>query len=595
MSGIESQCRVQKPALQATKVLGQPGQKCFGAAGFGWSKAVCLSLLLSVCLGFPAWSLGEEDGPHAGFFYDEHALSLDTGFRAEAFGPFFYSEQTEAEETWAIPPLFSRVDYLGTDGCEYDFAYPLLTYGRYGSVYRWQFCQLLSFAGGHNQAEQQRERFTIFPFYFQQRSPEPAENYTALFPIYGRLQNRVFRSESTFVLWPLYSKTVKRPSAGPVGGDMFPGMVHQWLEARRGDMTTHNFLIPFFHVRYGDGLFGWQAWPLIGHEAKEITTKTNSWGDVDTLPGHEKDFFLWPFYVRQQRGLGGPNPESEWLFFPLYNQLRSPLRDSTSYLTPFGLTITDDRARKYQEVDFPWPFIVFAWGEGKTTRRIFPLFSQARTAQLESDFYLWPVYTYRRQQGETLDRERTRSFFFLYSRTSEKNKETAKRKVRTDLWPLFTHQKGFDGQTRLQILAPLEPVLPTNKSIERNYSQLWSLWRSENHPQTGASSQSFLWNLYRHQVVPASAPPPPPPSTNAAPVGNLFSMFMSGGGLQNLTTPHAELTPAPARVVAPPTKKVSLLFGLFQYQSTGENRQWRLFYLPLNPSQKVSAHVPEHR
>jgi hypothetical protein len=73
-----------------------------------------------------------------------------------------------------------------------------------------------------------------------------------------------------------------------------------------------------------------------------------------------------------------------------------------------------------------------------------------------------------------------------------------------------------------------------------------------------------------------------------------MSLFSAGGGL-NFSKPAETPLPAPVIPLAPPTKKVSLLFGLFQYQSTGENRQWRLFYVPLNRSQKVPTHVPEHR
>lgn len=534
------------------------------------------------------------DGPHAGFFFDRHTLTLEAGSRTEAGGPFFYDQEAELSHTWAIPPLFSHTDWLEGDGTEYDFAYPLLTYDRFGGEYRWQLCQLLSFSGGRSQSEIARDRFTIFPFYFQQRSAESNQNYTALFPVYGHLKNRIFRSEIDFILWPLYVKTVKRPSAGPAGDDLFLKGLHQWLGARRGDMTTHNFLLPFFHLRYGDGLFGWQAWPLLGHEHKEITTRTNSWGDAEQTPGHDKRFFLWPFVVKQRRDIGTTNPESQLLLFPLYNQLRSPLRDSTSVLTPFGLTITDDRARKYQEVGAPWPFIVFAWGEGKTINRVWPLFGQAHNASLESDFYLWPVYTHKRIKGETLDRNRNRLFYFLYSRTTELNTETSAVKTRTDLWPLFTHQKNFDGRTRLQILAPLEPILPASKSIERNYSPLWSLWRAENNPKTGGSSQSFLWNLYRREVVPAPKPLAPARPANPQPTGNLLSLFSAAS---NATT-NQVVTPEPSLVLVPtpaPTKKVSLLFGLFQYESSAETKGWRLFYLPLKKSQKVSDHVPEHR
>ena len=71
---------------------------------------------------------------------------------------------------------------------------------------------------------------------------------------------------------------------------------------------------------------------------------------------------------------------------------------------------------------------------------------------------------------------------------------------------------------------------PDNRGIERNWSPLWSLWRWERSAKTGAASQSFLWNLYRNDTT----------------VG---------------------------------AKKCSLLFGLFQYQSDGENKRLRLFYI----------------
>lgn len=481
---------------------------------------------------------------HAGFIFDRHTLTLEAGTRTEAAGPFFYNQQTELGNLWAIPPLFSHTVLLDGDAEEYDFAYPLLTYDRYGGEYRWQLFQLWSFAGSRNQAEVARHRFTIFPFYFQQRSVDSNQNYTALFPIYGHLKGRLFRSEMDFALWPIYLKTVKRAAATP--SDSFLKPPESLLQPRQDDVTTYNYLLPFFHLRYGNGLFGWQLWPLLGHEQKVVTSRTNTWNDLEVIPGHDKKFILWPFFLKQQRGIGSENPEREILVFPFYDRMRSPLRDSTSYLTPFGLTITDDRGKKYREVGAPWPLIVFTRGEGKTVNRIWPLFGQAQNPSLTSDFYLWPVYTYKRMKGETLDRDRSRILFFLGSHTLEKNTETGKSKSRTDLWPLFTHRREFNGNTRLQILAPLEPVLPASKSIERNYSPLWSVWVAEHNPETDAHSQSFLWNLYRREV-------------------------------------------------SPTTRKGSLLFGLFQYESSAENKGWRLFYLPLKKSQKVSDHVPEHR
>ena len=93
-------------------------------------------------------------------------------------------------------------------------------------------------------------------------------------------------------------------------------------------------------------------------------------------------------------------------------------------------------------------------------------------------------------------------------------------------------------------------------AIERNYSPLWSIWRSESNGKTGATSQSFLWNLYRRDTTPTS-------------------------------------------------KKCSLLFGLFHYHSGPDGSRWRVFYIPLGKTAKrpgesaaqasAQRYVPEHR
>jgi hypothetical protein len=348
------------------------------------------------------------------------------------------------------------------------------------------------------------------------------ENYTALLPIYGHLKHRLFRDEVSFVMMPLYVRSRKR------------------------DMVTHNYLYPFFHLRHGDGLKGWQLWPLVGHEHKVVTTKTNSWNEVETVGGHDKFFALWPIYFRQTAGTGTDNPEKHHAALPLYSLMRSPRRDSSTVPWPIGVTHTVDRAKKYTEWAAPWPLIVFARGEGKTTSRVWPLFSQSHNDTLESHWYLWPVYKYNRITSAPLDRERTRLLLFLYSDVTEKNTETGEELRRVDLWPLFTARRDFNGNRRLQIFSLLEPIVPNNKSVERNYSPLWSLWRAEKNAPSGAASRSLLWNLYRREVTPE-------------------------------------------------TKKCSLLFGLFQYQSNPADRRWRLLYIPLGKASKPVKDAPAVR
>ena len=465
-------------------------------------RIFCLGLII----GFPSVALAA-DGFHAGPIFDEFPLTLDAGHRSEAVGPFFYDQRKDSETTWAIPPLLSYDTDPATESKEFDLLYPVLTCERFGMEYRWQLGQLLSFSGGQNQNDMPAKRFTIFPLYFQQRSPDPNRNYTALVPLYGHIKDRLFRDDIFMVLFPIY------------------------IETRRLDVVTDNYLFPVFHLRHGDGLRGWQCWPLVGNEHKDVTTHTNGFGETEISGGHDQFFALWPVYFHQNNGIGTDHPEKFRAALPLYALSRSPARDSTSVLWPFFAWI-DDRGKKYREWEGPWPFVVVARGEGKTTTRFWPLFSRAHNDTQEGDVYLWPVYIYSRFQAGVLDQNRTRILFYLFSDLTEKNIETGKERKRVDLWPLFTWHRDFNGNRRLQILAPVESAVPNNRGVERNWSPLWSLWRSENNPQAGATSQSLLWNLYRRDTAPAS-------------------------------------------------KKCSLLFGLFQYQSDSEMKKMRLFYVPV--------------
>jgi hypothetical protein len=268
----------------------------------------------------------------------------------------------------------------------------------------------------------------------------------------------------------------------------------------------------------------------VGDEEKEVTRRTNHLGMVETVGGHQNQFVLWPFYFLDSTGLGTDNPERSFTSFPFYNTLRSPKRDATSICLLFSHV--DDRDKKYREWDLPWPLMVRARGEGKTTDRIFPFYSKAKNASLQTDFLMWPVYKHYHFHSDTLDRERKQILFFGYCRTTDKNVKTGTYRERTDLLPIYTRRRDFSGNTRLQILAPLEVFVKGSHKIERDYSPLWSVWRSDHNAKTGADSQSLLWNLYRHDTT-------------------------------------------------ADTKRTSLFFGLFQSQTTAGAKMVRLFYIPL--------------
>jgi hypothetical protein len=114
----------------------------------------------------------------------------------------------------------------------------------------------------------------------------------------------------------------------------------------------------------------------------------------------------------------------------------------------------------------------------------------------------------------------------------ERNTQSHDFKRRVDFWPFYSYERKLDGNRRLQIFSPLEPLFPNNRTISREYSPMWALWKTEKNGHTGATSQSLLWNLYRRETAGA-------------------------------------------------TKKASLLFGLIQYQCTPDGSRWRVCHLNL--------------
>lgn len=448
----------------------------------------------------------------AGLIYDQFPLTLGSGQRTEIMGPLYYNEQNDTKSTWAFPPFFSHETDTAVDQRENDFLYPLFTYTTYGTQYRAQFFQLINVTGGEN-ANSTAHRITIFPLYFRQRSSDTNENYTAFFPFYGHINNRLFRDKIFFVMFPAYGQTQKK------------------------DVINYNYFYPFYNWRYGNGLYGWQFWPFYGQEHKDVTTITNAWG-VETVGGHDQYFVLWPFYFWQNNDFGTENPVKVRAVFPFHLVYRSPLRDSTTYLWPF-FTHIDDRGRKYREWEAPWPFFMFARGEGKTMNTVFPFYQHAYNDTYTDNFILWPVYKFNAIHAPPLEQRRARILFFLYQNTSDQNTETGKTKRRIDLWPLFQYHCAFDGSTRLQILALIESLVPDNRGITRNWSPVWSIWRSENNAVTQANSQSFLWNLYRRDASPGA-------------------------------------------------KKISFFFGLYQYQSDSKTKKLRLFYIPVHQASRAS-------
>lgn len=461
----------------------------------GWLAALALN-------GLPVALHG---GVEAGPAWYDFRLTLQPGTGSEALGPIWGTEASDLEKTWRLSPLISHHEDAGTERSEYEVLYPAFTYDRFGTEYAARFLQFFEFTGSTTLDGEAKDRRTLFPFFFYQKSTNPTNGYFGVLPIYGHLRNRLFRDEVSFILAPL------------------------WVSSKKRDVQTDNVLFPFFSWRHGGGVQGWQAWPFVGSEKKAITHRKDADGEDQIIPGYSRQFFPLPFFIHEKTGLGTPDAVTNRFYFPLYTQTRSADMDHT---TVFFFGHRTNRVEQFSEWSTPWPFLGWANGPGKTARRVWPLYGHAHSPSLSSDFVLWPLYTHRGQRGPSFERDRTRLLYFAYSDQRLANPDTKDKFRRRDLWPLFTYRRDLNGQKRLQILAPAEPLLPNNKSIERLYSPVWSLYRAESDPKTQRSSQSLLWNLWRREVTPEA-------------------------------------------------KRTTAVFGFIKTEKSAQGRQWRLFWRPL--------------
>jgi hypothetical protein len=435
------------------------------------------SLLPLLAAGTTVAGLQAHPAVEAGPLVHDFRLTFGPGTRTEAAGPLLWTETTPSLSGWGLNPFVSFRSEPDVERTQIEFLYPLVTYDRYGTQYRLQLLQLLSWSGGTGTDDSDTRRFTLFPFYFRQDSTDPAKRYQALIPIYGTLQNRLFRDEIRFVAMPV------------------------WVQTRKRDVVTDNWLFPFFHIRHG-AAHGWQLWPLYGQESRVPFTRTSAITDLpEVVPGHEKRFVLWPFGLSERTGLGSENPTTNRAVLPLFALRRSPLLDNTTVLWPF-FTHTVNRENAYDEWGAPWPFVGWANGEGKHARRFWPLYGKASNTNVSSGFILWPAYSHKALVTENLERNQTRGFFYVWSDVSEKNRQTGEEYRRRSLWPLAYHWKDREGRERFQMLAFAETAFPHNEAIARSWSPVWSLYRSEKNPKAGAASQSLLWNLWRRDVKP---------------------------------------------------------------------------------------------
>lgn len=370
--------------------------------------------------------------------------------RVRALGPVYERIQTpEGWELRAVRPLAIRWNHDGDDFLRREILWPVAQSSRYQQQRSWRF--LLAFGTNWDVDDpHSRHRLWVLPFYFHGRDVH-GQDYRALFPIYGQVNEFIFWDEIRFVLFPLY------------------------IRSRARETEARSWFWPIYSRTEGPGLRRFRVFPLYGYAEREGMGR--------------KQFMFWPFWTSVQYEREGDSG-SGWILFPVTGHLKLETQQSWWILPPlFRLHRGEDKNRLFG----PWPFVQISDGAVRK-RYLWPLIGTKTIGNTRRDFLVWPIGS--RDETVTDTERKSRQFVVpFYQNFKVENRETDTVQTRyTKVWPLFSHSYRDEGPARRTVFPDLNPFRAG--PVERNFAPFWQLYIREQ--QGDAVDTEILWGLYRH-------------------------------------------------------------------------------------------------
>ncbi len=375
------------------------------------------------------------------FFYEPSKQGAE--YRINALGPLFDLHRDHGRLSLGLRPLFFYRGVAEPKSWELDYLYPLglCRFNEAGDrstrlipIFRWD-----DYKGVKEERGEQRLEFLTL-FWGRTRQ---GKDYGGLFPLGGRMSQRLNQDRIRFFLWPIYWDTLK------------------------DEATTHHILWPLFSFTHGGGQKGSKFLPLYSYNEK--------------LKDHALDLaLLWPLFTMHK-----DDQNYKWMLFPLVARSESPRTRTTWVLWPFFSHSVYEFGEQW---NFPWPFLNINRGSDRQRIKLFPFFKTEQAAGERSSFFLWPLYQFNEFQYPD-GWERHHRILLFNGLHIDQRKQGLRKEI--NFWPFFRYVQERDGSHRLSIpvLFPLE-----DEGLERNYAPLITLFHRRQQAD-GTGGWDFLWGL----------------------------------------------------------------------------------------------------
>lgn len=398
---------------------------------------------------------------------------------ARGLGPVLeHSERGGTNRLVAVRPFFVHESDARSGKESLDVLWPVGHFSWWHNETDWRF--LVAYYHDPNSADSASAyRFWLLPLVAMGRSTT-GEDYGALFPLGGRIDNWFGRDRVEFVLFPLY-----------------------W-HSELNDLRTDHFLWPFISRTTGDDLYRFRVFPFYARSEKKGVGEHRS--------------ILWPFWstVRYDRpGARG----SGYMLFPFYGHAKTECSETWMFLPPFFRHST---GKAGTENIYLWPFIQTRTSKEEDKLYVWPLYGRRTTERENRRFWLWPLIWNRTETRSDRFVNRVSVFPVFHSentRLKKKDEPVVDRYV--SIWPLGSYERIREDYKRVRFpdLWPFRNTAP----IERNLTPWWTFYKYERTP-VGRENE-FLWGLIHWGV-----------ETNGASSGSIFPLASWGRGDKDAKT-----------------------------------------------------------
>jgi hypothetical protein len=470
-------------------------------------RKILFPLAIFLLLSFiPFLSIAEERPISINFwpFFQYTSDPIEGVREINGLGPFFLWRKDSTRRQWGIRPLL----YWTGDDIEplmrLEFFYPFGKYQIKEGEKKGYLAPLALYREEEFDGKKKWD-FQFFPFFMGET--EKGKDYFGLFPIFGTLLDRYGKEEIRFYLWPLYGESTSE------------------------GVRTTNLLWPFFSFIEGDKKRGYRFWPIYGQREEIGISYT--------------EFFVWPIFLKQRKGLDTDDPVEERMIFPFYVSKESTRFKSKTYLWPLFSHIID-RPTGFEQWDLPWPIFQSLKGENLRGIRIFPFYGyKVKEGVMRKIFILYPLYQLEEDRMDDVQEKTTRILLLSRIRRGE-DKEGVEKERSLRIWPFFDYEKDETGHETFSFFY----LLPfKEEGFERNLFPLFRIFRWEKDPKKGISTNLF-WGFYKR----------------------VKKEEMDSWEIAHLVGMKREKE----------RKTISFLKGLLRYQSDGRSADLRFFYLPFH-------------